>query len=137
MSLSKEFKEFAIKGNVIDLAVGVVIGAAFGKIVTSLVEDVIMPPIGMLLGNMDFSDLNLYLGQGSDGKPVTLNYGSFITAIIYFVIIAFAIFMLVKAINRMRRKEEAHPTTVPAPTKEESLLAEIRDILKSSTRLPV
>lgn len=127
MAILKEFREFAVKGNAIDLAVGVVIGAAFGKIVTSLVDDVIMPPIGMLLGKMDFSNLFLMLNPGNPPGPyaslaeakkagaVTLNYGSFINVMVSFLIIAFAVFLLVKAINRLRRQEEAAPTTKSCP----------------------
>jgi large conductance mechanosensitive channel len=130
-SFVKEFKEFAIRGNVIDLAVGVIIGAAFGKIVTSLVEDIIMPPIGAVLGNVDFSTLAYQLTVNAKGEPVLLRYGAFINNIINFTIVAFAIFAMVKVINRIRRKEEAQPSVTPAPTKEESLLTEIRDILAS------
>lgn len=131
-SIIREFKEFAIRGNVIDLAVGVIIGAAFGKIVTSLVEDVIMPPIGVLLGGVDFSSLAYTITIDEAGKPVLLKWGLFLNTIINFIIIAFAIFAMVKTINTVRRKEEANPTTPPAPTKEESLLMEIRDILKEN-----
>jgi large conductance mechanosensitive channel len=133
LSLFKEFKEFAVRGNVIDLAVGVIIGAAFGKIVTSLVEDIIMPPLGVLIGNMDFSSLAYQLAIDDAGKPVLLKWGMFVNNVINFTIIAFAIFAMVKVINTIRRKEEAQPSAPPAPTKEESLLAEIRDILKSSS----
>lgn len=131
ISVFSEFKEFAVRGNVIDLAIGVIIGAAFGKIITSLVENVIMPPIGVLLGGMDFSDLAYQLGVDSKGKPVLLQYGVFLNSIVNFVIVAAAIFATVKAINRMRRKEEIAPSAPPAPTKEESLLAEIRDLLQA------
>jgi len=131
MSMLKEFKTFAMRGNVVDMAVGIVIGAAFGKIVSSVVADVIMPPIGLLLGNVNFSELAVTLKQASgDAAAVTLNYGKFIQTIIDFVIIAFAIFMLVKAMNTMKKKEEAAPAAPPAPTKTESLLTEIRDALK-------
>lgn len=133
-SMWQEFKEFAIKGNVIDLAVGVIIGAAFGKIVTSLVEDVIMPPIGAVMGNVDFSRLAYQITTDAKGEPVLLKYGLFINNIINFLIVAFAIFMMVKVINRIRRKEEQKPSAPPAPTKEESLLAEIRDILASRAK---
>ena len=134
----KEFKEFAIKGNVIDMAVGVVIGGAFGKIVNSLVADIIMPPIGLLLGKVDFTNLFLNLS----GTPVasladakakglaTLNYGVFINTTFEFVIIAFAIFMVVKQINRLKREAPAAPAAPPEPSNEEKLLAEIRDLLK-------
>jgi large conductance mechanosensitive channel len=126
-----EFKQFAIRGNMIDLAIGIIIGTAFGKIVSSLVQDVIMPPIGLLLGNVDFSDLAVVLKPAVENTPaVTLKYGVFITTIIDFIIIAFVVFMLIKAINMMKRKEEEKPAP-PAPTKEEILLTEIRDILKS------
>ncbi len=134
----KEFKEFAIKGNVIDMAVGVVIGGAFGKIVGSLVTDVIMPPIGLLLGKVDFTNLFLNLS----GTPVasladakakglaTLNYGVFINTTFEFFIIAFAIFMVVKQINRLKREAPAAPAAPPEPSNEEKLLVEIRDLLK-------
>lgn len=134
----KEFKEFAIKGNVIDMAVGVVIGGAFGKIVNSLVADVIMPPIGLLLGKVDFTNLFLNLS----GTPVaslaeakakglaTLNYGVFINTAFEFFIIAFAIFMVIKQINRLKREAPAAPAAPPEPSNEEKLLTEIRDLLK-------
>ena len=133
-----EFKTFAMRGNVIDLAVGVVIGAAFGKIVTSLVNDVIMPPIGLLMGGIDFSAYYLNLSGGSYASlaeaqaagAATINYGLFINTIIQFVIVAFAIFIVIKQINRMNRKEEAKPTTPPPPPRQEVLLEEIRDLLK-------
>jgi large conductance mechanosensitive channel len=134
VGLIKEFKEFAVKGNVIDLAVGLIIGAAFGKIVSSLVNDVIMPPIGMALGRVDFSNLSVHLSDaGKDGKPVDLRYGQFLNTVIEFTIVAFAVFMLVKAINTMRRRMETQPAPVnqapPAPTREEKLLMEIRDAI--------
>ncbi|MBK7630354.1 MAG: large-conductance mechanosensitive channel protein MscL [Ignavibacteriales bacterium] len=129
--MMKEFKEFAMKGNVMDMAVGIIIGGAFGKIISSFVSDVLMPPIGLLLGGMDFSKLALTLKEGSEGvAPVTLNYGMFINATVDFLIIAFAIFMVIKAMNSMKKKEEAAPAPPPAPTKEEVLLGEIRDLLK-------
>ena len=133
MSVVKEFKEFAVKGNVVDMAVGIIIGAAFGKIVTSLVAGVIMPPIGVLLGGVDFSDLVLVVKEAVGEAPaVVISYGSFIQTLIDFTIIAFAIFMLVKVINRLNRKEEAAPPKAPAPpSAEEALLMEIRDLLKS------
>jgi large conductance mechanosensitive channel len=132
MSVVKEFKEFAMRGNVIDLAVGIVIGAAFGKIVTSLVNDVIMPPIGQLIGGVNFSNLKVTIGSPIGGREaVTINYGAFIQTMVDFLIVAFAIFLLVKAINRMKRKEEVAPAAPPPPTKEEQLLTEIRDILKA------
>jgi len=131
MSIVKEFREFISKGNVIDLAVGVIIGAAFGKVVSSLVDNIVMPPIGKLLGGADFSSLALDLGMGTDGKPVMLQYGVFINAIINFVIIAFAVFMFVKAYNAMRRKEETGQVPPPPPSREEVLLTEIRDTLRA------
>ncbi len=140
----KEFKEFAMRGNVVDLAVGIIIGGAFSKIVDSLVKDVIMPPIGLILGNVDFSNLFLVLKQGSkapgpyetlkaaqDAGAVTMNFGLFFNVIISFLIVAFAVFLLIKGINRMKREEAAAPA-VPAPTPEDIvLLREIRDSLKS------
>jgi large conductance mechanosensitive channel len=133
MGLLREFREFAVKGNVIDLAVGIIIGAAFNGIVSSLVADVIMPPIGLVVGNLDFSDLAVTLGHGKDGEPVQLRYGKFIQAVLNFLIVAFAVFLLVKAINearrRMERKAETDPKApeVPADIK---LLTEIRDELR-------
>ena len=135
MSLTKEFKEFISRGNVVDLAVGVIIGAAFGKIVSSVVDDIIMPPIGLLLGGMNFSSLKFVLKEGSvdpSGKvaeAVTLNYGNFIQTGIDFLIIAFAIFLFVKLFNSMKRNEDAKTITVPEPTTTERLLTEIRDSL--------
>ena len=135
MGMISEFKEFAIRGNVIDLAVGVVIGGAFGKIVTSLVDKVIMPPLGMLIGKVDFSSLAIELAPasvGADGKEipaVMLGYGDFINTVVQFVIVAFAIFMLVKVINRLSRKKEEAPAAPPEPTEEVLLLREIRDSL--------
>ena len=132
MSMGQEFKEFAMRGNVVDMAVGVVVGAAFGKITTSLVNDVIMPPIGMLLGKVDFSELAVVLVPATEGvEAVAINYGLFINNIINFVIIAFCIFMVVKGQNSMKRKEEEEPSAPPEPSKEEVLLGEIRDALKS------
>ena len=137
MGVISEFKAFAVKGNVIDMAVGIIVGAAFGKIVTSFVGDVIMPPIGLLIGGVDFSDLvvTLKAAQG-DAPAVVLAYGKFIQAIIDFVIVAFAIFLGVKAVNRMKREEAAAPTLPPVPTKEEVLLGEIRDLLKARNDAP-
>ena len=138
MGMMTEFKEFAMRGNVIDLAVGVVIGGAFGKIVTSLVSDVVMPVVGKLLGGVDFSDLAVVLSPaviGPDGKEaaaaVLLRYGAFIQSIVDFLLIAFAIFIAVKAINRMHRKEEAAPEAPAAPAEDIVLLTEIRDALRS------
>jgi large conductance mechanosensitive channel len=131
MSLASEFKEFAMKGSVIDLAVGVVIGAAFGKIVSSLVADVIMPPIGQLIGNVNFSDLALHIGTDPKGKEVLLRYGVFIQTVFEFLIIAFVLFMAIKGINRLKRHPaEAAPAAPPPPPREEVLLEEIRDLLK-------
>lgn len=131
MGLLKEFKEFAVKGNVIDMAVGIIIGAAFGKVVSSVVSDVIMPPIGLIIGGMDFSKLAITLKAAADGKEaVLLSYGKFIQTTVDFTIIAFAIFMMIKAINALKRQEAVKPPTEPAPTKEELLLTEIRDLLK-------
>lgn len=125
----KEFKAFAMRGNVIDLAVGIIIGVAFGKIVASLVKDVIMPPIGMLLGNVDFSDIVITLTSGP--KPVTMNVGTFVNTIIEFVIVAFALFIVIKGMNSMKKKEEEKPEEPAKQSSEEILLTEIRDILKT------
>lgn len=140
----KEFREFAIRGNVVDMAVGLIIGAAFGTIVTSLVNDVIMPPIGLMLGGVDFANLFVVLKDGAkaagpyatlaDAKAasaVTLNIGVFINAIISFTIVAFAVFMVVKGVNAARREPPAAPAAPPAPTPSETLLMEIRDLLKA------
>ncbi len=130
MGMVQEFKEFAMRGNVVDLAVGVVIGGAFGKIVSSVVADVIMPPIGLMMGGVDFSDLKVVLKDAVGEVPaVTLNYGSFIQTCVDFLIVAFAIFMLIKALNSMQRKKEEVPAAPPPP--QEVLLTEIRDLLKS------
>ena len=131
MSILKEFKEFAVKGNAVDMAVGIIIGAAFGKIISSLVADVVMPPIGVLVGGVDFTKLGITLKEAvGDAPAVTLNYGNFIQAVVDFTIIAFAIFMMIKLINRLK-KQEAAPVAPPEPTKEELLLTEIRDLLKA------
>jgi len=131
MSMMKEFRDFAVRGNVVDMAVGIVIGAAFGKIVSSFVSDVLMPPIGIALGGVDFSDLAVTLQAASgDVAAVTLNYGTFIQTAIDFIIIAFAIFMVVKAMNSMKKKAEEKPAEPPAPSAEIVLLTEIRDLLK-------
>lgn len=136
MSLIKEFKEFAVKGNVVDLAVAVIIGGAFGKIVSSFVNDIIMPPIGVLLGGVDFKDLSLTIKDaytseaGEEMAAVVISYGNFIQNVVDFVIIAFVIFMAIKGINSMKKKEEAAPAAPPAPPKSEVLLEEIRDLLK-------
>jgi large conductance mechanosensitive channel len=127
MSVLKEFKEFAVKGNVIDLAVGLVVGAAFGKVVSSVVADVITPPIGLLVGGVDFTNLKLVMRQAAAGKPaVTLNYGTFLQAIFDFLIVAFAIFLVVKAVNRFKRQAPPPPV---APPEEVVLLTQIRDAL--------
>jgi len=131
MSLASEFKEFAMRGNVVDMAVGIVIGGAFGKIVSSFVADVLMPPIGMLLGGVDFASLAVTLKDAVGAAPaVTWNYGKFIQSIVDFVIIAFAIFMLIKAMNTVKKKEEAKPPEVQKAPPQEVLLTEIRDLLK-------
>ena len=139
MKIVKEFKEFAMRGNVIDLAVGVIIGAAFGKVVSSLVNDIIMPPIGVLVGGMDFKSLALTIREAvtdpATGKiakeAVTLKYGNFIETLVDFTIVAFAIFMMVKAVMKLtRRKTEDAPAAPSAPTREQELLTEIRDLLK-------
>jgi len=132
MSILQEFKDFAIKGNVIDMSVGIVIGAAFGKIVSSFVADVIMPPIGVLVGGMDFTKLAITIKEAADGAPaVTLKYGNFIQTMVDFTIIASAIFIVVKLINNLKKKEAAMPPPPPEPSKEELLLTEIRDLLKA------
>jgi large conductance mechanosensitive channel len=131
MGMMKEFKAFAMRGNVMDMAVGIIIGAAFGKIVSSFVADVVMPPLGLLLGGMDFSALSLVLRTAQGEMPaVTLNYGLFIQTLVDFVIIAFAIFLMIRGMNRLRRKQEEAPAAPPAPSPEEVLLMEIRDVLK-------
>lgn len=138
MSVVKEFKQFVMRGNVIDLAVGVIIGAAFGKIVTSLVADVLMPPIGLATGGVDFSDINIVLRHADlvAKKPeVAIHIGVFINVLIQFLIIAFCIFMVVKGVNSLKKKEPAPlPADDPAPTKEELLLTEIRDLLAKNAR---
>ena len=129
--MMKEFKDFAVKGNVMDMAIGIIIGAAFGKIVSSFVKDVMMPPLGLLIGDVDFSELALTLKDAMGDQPaVLLKYGAFIQTAVDFVIIAFAIFMMVKWINSLKKKEEAAPAAPPKPSKEEVLLTEIRDLLK-------
>lgn len=137
MKFLQEFKTFAMRGNVVDMAVGIIIGGAFGKIVSSLVSDIIMPPVGLLIGGVKFENLKVLLkhahtdpATGKVTEAVSINYGNFINTALDFIIIAFAIFLIVKLINGLKRKEEAKPTPVPPPTKEEQLLAEIRDLLK-------
>ncbi len=137
MPILKEFKAFAMRGNVVDMAVGIIIGGAFGKIVTSIVNDVIMPPIGVLIGGVDFANLRLVLKQasvdaaGKEIPAVAVNYGSLVNTVVNFLIIAFAIFMVIKAMNFAKRKEEAAPAALPVPSAEEKILTEIRDILRS------
>jgi large conductance mechanosensitive channel len=131
MSMMKEFREFAVKGNVVDMAVGIIIGGAFGKIVSSIVGDVILPPIGLLLGGVDFSSLAVMLKQAAgDAEAVVISYGKFIQTLVDFVIIAFAIFLAVKGLNKLKRKQAEAPAAPPAPSEEEILLAEIRDLLR-------
>ena len=131
MGMMSEFKQFAMKGNVVDMAVGIIIGAAFGKIVSSFVGDVIMPPLGVIIGGVDFSSLAFTLKEAAgDAAAVTINYGKFIQTVFDFTIVAFAIFMAIKAMNSLKKKEEEKPAAPPAPSKEEVLLAEIRDLLK-------
>ncbi len=137
MGFIKEFKEFAMRGNVMDMAVGIIVGGAFGKIVSSFVNDVIMPPIGILLGGMDFKELKILIkspsvdAAGKDLPAVFLNYGMFLQTVVDFLIIAFAIFLMVKAINSFKRKQEEAPAAPPEPSVQEKLLTEIRDILKN------
>lgn len=135
MGMLNEFKAFAVKGNVVDMAVGIIIGAAFGKIVSSFVGDVIMPPLGLLIGGVDFSDLAITLKHAQGDAPaVVLAYGKFIQTVIDFIIISFAIFIGVKAINQLKRKEAEAPSAPPAPTRDQQLLEEIRDLLKARNR---
>ncbi len=134
MGMMKEFKEFAVKGNVVDMAVGIIIGAAFGKIVSSFVEDVIMPPIGMLIGGIDFTNLAVTLKEASGDVPaVIISYGKFIQTVVDFTIVAFAIFMVIKGINSLKRKQEEAPEEPAKPGPEEVLLTEIRDLLKKQS----
>jgi large conductance mechanosensitive channel len=131
MKIFKEFKAFAMKGNMVDMAVGIIIGAAFGKIISSLVSDIIMPPLGLLLGGVNFTELKLVMKAATDSaEAVTWNYGNFIQVVVDFLIVAWAIFMIVKAMNAAKKKEEAAPAAPPAPTKDQVLLSEIRDLLK-------
>ncbi len=132
MSFIKEFREFAVKGNVVDMAVGIIIGAAFGKIVSSFVSDIITPPLGYLIGGVDFTDLKATLPAIQEGRdPVTINYGAFLQTTFDFLIVAFAIFLVIKMINRLKRKEEVAPSAPPPPpSRQEVLLEEIRDLLK-------
>ncbi len=131
MGMMSEFKDFAIKGNVVDMAVGIIVGAAFGKIISSFVKDVIMPPIGVMMGGVDFSDLAVTIQEAAGDIPaVVIKYGVFIQTIVDFIIVAMAIFMAVKAMNSMKKKEEEKAEANPEPSKEEVLLTEIRDLLK-------
>lgn len=131
MSMLQEFKKFAMRGNVVDMAVGIIVGGAFGKIVSSFVADVIMPPIGILIGGVNFSNLSVTLKEAAgSAAAVTLNYGKFIQSVVDFLIIAFAIFMAIKGMNALKKKEEAAPAPPPAPSNEEVLLADIRDLLR-------
>lgn len=133
MGFVKEFKDFAVKGNALDMAVGIIIGGAFGKIVSSLVADVIMPPLGIIIGGVDFSDLAITLKEAAGTAPaVTLNYGKFIQSTVDFIIVAFAIFLMVKAMNSFKKKQEELPKA-PESTMDQMLLAEIRDILKAKS----
>ena len=126
-----EFKAFAVRGNVVDMAVGIIIGAAFGKIVTSAVADVVMPPLGLAVGGADFSDLVITLKAAVDGAPaVVIGYGNFLQALLDFTIVALAVFMLVKGVNTLKKKEAAAPSVPPVPTQDQVLLTEIRDLLK-------
>jgi len=129
MSFASEFKEFAMRGNVIDLAVGVVIGAAFGKIVSSLVGDVVMPALAPVLGSVNFNELAVQISSDAQGKPVMLRYGSFLQTIFDFLVIALSIFVAIKGINRLKRPPPPTPAAPPAPTKTEELLTEIRDLI--------
>ena len=132
MSMMKEFREFAMRGNVVDMAVGIIIGAAFGKIVSSFVNDVLMPPLGIALGGVNFAGLAVTLKEASgDVAAVTLNYGAFVQTVVDFTIIAFAIFMMIKAMNSLKKKEEEAPAAPPKPSAEETLLSEIRDLLRA------
>jgi len=137
MKIIQEFREFAMKGNVVDMAVGIIIGVAFGKIISSLVNDVIMPPLGLLIGGVDFTELKIILKEaavdpaGNAISAVTLNYGTFVQTTFDFLIVAFAIFMMIKGMNTLKKKQVEAPAPVPpAPSKEETLLTEIRDLLK-------
>lgn len=131
MSMLKEFREFAVKGNVVDMAVGIIIGGAFGKIVSSLVADVVMPPIGIILGGVNFKHLSLTLKEAVGSAPaVTLNYGLFVQTVVDFLIVAWAVFIMIKAINVLKRKQEEEPAA-PKPAEEVLLLSEIRDLLKA------
>ena len=137
----KEFKDFAMRGNVVDMAVGIILGLAFGKIVTSFVNDILMPPIGMIIGNLDFTNLFITLSEGTfatldaakEAGAATINYGVWLNTVIDFLIVAFAIFMVIRQMNRLKKKEEEKPPAPPEPSKEELLLTDIRDLLKSQS----
>lgn len=131
MKFADEFKAFALKGNVADMAVGIIIGAAFGKIIASMVSDVIMPPLGLVIGGVNFTELKIILKEAVGGNPaVTLNYGNFLQVVFDFLIVAFVVFMMIKAMNSARKKQAVAPPLPPAPSNEEILLTEIRDLLK-------
>lgn len=131
MSILKEFKDFTMRGNVVDMAVGIIIGSAFGKIVSSLVNDVIMPPIGLLLGGIDFKSFLITIKAASGDAPaVGIRYGAFVNVVVDFIIVAFVLFMVIKLMNSMKKKKAAEPPAPPIPSAEETLLAEIRDLLK-------
>jgi len=131
MSLASEFKQFALRGNVVDMAVGIIIGAAFGKIVSSFVSDMVMPPLGFLIGGVDFSDLAVTLGPiREEATAVTINYGAFLQTVFDFAIVAFAIFLVIKGMNSLKKKDEIAPAVPPEPSPQEKLLTEIRDLLK-------
>jgi len=131
MGMMSEFKDFAMRGNVVDMAVGIIIGAAFGKIVSSFVSDVVMPPLGVLIGGVDFTNLAVTIQEASEGvEAVTIKYGQFIQTVFDFLIVAFAIFIAIKAMNSLKKKEEEAPAAPPEPSAEEKLLTEIRDLLK-------
>ena len=132
MKMMKEFKEFAMRGNVMDMAIGIIIGGAFGKVISAFVSQVLLPPLGLLLGGVTFTDLVVVLKAATADKPAVLwGYGAFIQAVVDFVIIAFAIFMMIKGMNSMKKKEEEEPAAPPKPSREEELLTEIRDALKT------
>lgn len=132
MGMMSEFKDFAMRGNVVDMAVGIIIGAAFGKIVSSFVSDVVMPPLGVLIGGVDFTNLAFTIQEASEGvEAVTIKYGQFIQTVFDFLIVAFAIFIAIKAMNSLKKKEEEAPAAPPEPSAEEKLLTEIRDLLKN------
>lgn len=133
MGFLSDFKKFAMRGNVMDMAVGIIIGGAFGAIVTSLVNDVIMPPIGIVLGGVDFSSLSVTLKQAVGEEPaVVLSYGKFVNTIVNFLIIAFSVFLMIRAINKLEHKKEEEPAPAPKPTADQELLTEIRDLLKQN-----